>query len=41
MKADPDAREMTDEELDRMRPAREVLPAGAFEAPAKRLGQGG
>ncbi len=32
MAADPDAREMTDEELGRMRPAREVLPPAVFAA---------
>lgn len=29
--ADPDAREMTDGELSRLRPARDVLPASFFE----------
>ncbi|QRE75571.1 BrnA antitoxin family protein [Methylobacterium aquaticum] len=36
MAADPDAREMTDEELGRMRPAREVLPPAVFAALTKR-----
>ncbi|WP_244538250.1 BrnA antitoxin family protein [Methylobacterium sp. ap11] len=36
MKADPDAREMTDEELGRLRPAHEVLPPDVFAALMKR-----
>ena len=32
MAADPDAREMTDAELARMRPAREVLPPALYAA---------
>ncbi|MGY2050411.1 BrnA antitoxin family protein [Methylobacterium sp. JK268] len=36
MAADPDAREMTDEELAGMRPAREVLPPALFEALTRR-----
>ena len=36
MKVDPDAREMTAEELGRMRPARAVLPPAVFEALTKR-----
>jgi uncharacterized protein (DUF4415 family) len=36
MAADPDARELTDEELAAMRPAREVLPPALFAALTKR-----
>lgn len=36
MASDPDAREMTDEELSGMRPAREVLPPAVFAALTKR-----
>ncbi|MCF4129364.1 BrnA antitoxin family protein [Methylobacterium sp. SyP6R] len=36
MAADPDAREMTEEELGRLRPARDVLPPDVFAALTKR-----
>ena len=36
MAADPDARELTDDELAEMRPAREVLPPALFEALTRR-----
>ncbi|MFH6783811.1 MULTISPECIES: BrnA antitoxin family protein [Methylobacterium] len=39
MAADPDAREMTEEELGRMRPAREVLPPAPFDALTKQRGR--